>query len=618
MRVPYDFNVNNEYCLMKSKLVLFVLLVATFTVSAQWQPAGDKIKTRWATQIDVNNVLPEYPRPVMERGEWQTLNGLWNYAILPVGKQKPANFDGQILVPFAVESSLSGVQKRVGSDNELWYQREFTVPSKWKNNKILLHFGAVDWKADVWVNGVKVGQHTGGYTPFSFDITPALVNGNNTLVVKVWDSTDEGYQPRGKQVNKPEGIWYTPVTGIWQTVWLEPVPETHIENIRITPDVDKNILAVQAITNVCTSAAKVEVKVKEGSRVVATGQAINNLPVEITMPENVKLWSPDSPYLYDLEITLWDGNKQLDKVASYAAMRKYSMKRDDKGIVRLQLNNKDLFHFGPLDQGWWPDGLYTAPSDEALEYDVVKTKELGFNMIRKHVKVEPARWYTHCDRHGIIVWQDMPNGDRGPEWQMRKYFDGVERVRSAESEANFRKEWKEIMDYLYSYPSIGVWVPFNEAWGQFKTREITEWTKQYDPSRLVNPASGGNHYPVGDMLDLHQYPAPQLYLYDAQRATVLGEYGGIGWANKEHLWEPDRNWGYVQFNSSKEVTDEYIKYAEQLKQLIRQGFSAAVYTQTTDVEVEVNGLLTYDRKLVKVDEDRVRKVNQEICNILSK
>ena len=603
---------------MKSKLVLFILLVTTLSVSAQWQPAGDKIKTRWASQIDVNSVLSEYPRPIMERGEWQNLNGLWDYAILPVGKQKPANFDGQILVPFAVESSLSGVQKRVGSDNELWYQREFTVPSKWKNDKVLLHFGAVDWKADVWVNGVKVGQHTGGYTPFSFDITPALQNGNNTLVVKVWDSTDEGYQPRGKQVNKPEGIWYTPVTGIWQTVWLEPVPATHIENVRITPDIDKNVLDVQTMMNVCNATSKIEVKVKDGSKVVATGQSINNQPVEITMPENVKLWSPDSPHLYDLEITLWDGNKQLDKVKSYAAMRKYSTKRDDKGIVRLQLNNKDMFHFGPLDQGWWPDGLYTAPTDEALEYDVVKTKELGFNMIRKHVKVEPARWYTHCDRHGIIVWQDMPNGDRGPEWQMHRYFDGVERIRSAESEANYRKEWKEIMDYLYSYPSVGVWVPFNEAWGQFKTAEITEWTKQYDPSRLVNPASGGNHYTVGDMLDLHQYPAPKLYLYDAQRATVLGEYGGIGWANKEHLWEPDRNWGYVQFNSAKEVTDEYVKYAEQLKQLIRQGFSAAVYTQTTDVEVEVNGLITYDRKLVKVDEERVRKVNREICNILGK
>jgi len=602
---------------MKSKLLLLILFVTTFSLAAQWQPAGDKIKTKWASQIDVNNVLPEYPRPIMERGEWQNLNGLWEYAILPVGKQKPSSFDGEILVPFAVESSLSGVQKRLGRDSELWYQREFTVPSKWKNDRVLLHFGAVDWKADVWVNNVKVGQHTGGYTPFSFDITPALVSGKNSLVVKVWDSTDQGFQPRGKQVNKPEGIWYTPVSGIWQTVWLEPVPEKHIKNVKITPNIDNNTLAVETFTNGASSANRVEVKVKEGSKVVATAQAINNLPVEIAMPEDVKLWSPGSPNLYDLEITLWDGSEEVDKVNSYAAMRKYSMKRDDKGIVRLQLNNKDLFQFGPLDQGWWPDGLYTAPSDEALEYDVIKTKELGFNMIRKHVKVEPARWYTHCDRHGMIVWQDMPNGDRGSEWQMHRYFDGVERKRSAESEANFRKEWKEIMDYLYSYPSVGVWVPFNEAWGQFKTEEIVEWTQQYDPSRMVNPASGGNHFQVGDMLDLHNYPHPAMYLYDAQRATVLGEYGGIGWANKDHLWEPNRNWGYVQFNSSKEVTDEYVKYAEQLKQLIRAGLSAAVYTQTTDVEMEVNGLMTYDRKLVKVDEERVKKVNQEICDILN-
>lgn len=595
---------------------LFTLLL-TFSLSAQWQPAGDKIKTRWASQIDVNNVLPEYPRPIMERAEWQNLNGLWDYAIQPVGSQKPAGFDGEILVPFAIESSLSGVQKRVGRDNELWYQRTFTVPAKWKNNRILLHFGAVDWKADVWVNDVKVGQHTGGYTPFSFDITPALVNGKNKLEVKVWDPTDQGFQPRGKQVNKPEGIWYTPVTGIWQTVWLEPVPEKYIENIRITPDIDKKTLSVEALVNTTSSADRIEVTVKEGGQVVATAQSINNLPVEIAMPENMKLWSPDSPNLYDLEITLWDGAKVVDKVNSYAAMRKYSIKRDDKGIVRLQLNNKDQFQFGPLDQGWWPDGLYTAPTDEALEYDIIKTKDFGFNMIRKHVKVEPARWYTHCDRHGIIVWQDMPSGDRGPGWNSRDYFKGPESMRSAESEANYRKEWKEIIDYLYSNPSVGVWVPFNEAWGQFKTKEIVEWTKQYDPSRLVNPASGGNHYPVGDMLDLHNYPDPQLYLYDAQRATVLGEYGGIGWANKDHLWEPNRNWGYVQFNSSKEVTDEYVKYAEQLKKLILQGFSAAVYTQTTDVEIEVNGLMTYDRELVKVDEERVKKVNQEICNILN-
>lgn len=601
---------------MKRRVTFIFTLFLTLTVFAQWQPAGDKIKTKWASEIDVNNVLPEYPRPIMERSEWQNINGLWNYAILPIGQQ-PTSYEGQILVPFAVESSLSGVQKRVGKDHELWYHREFNLPSKWKNNRVLLHFGAVDWKADVWVNEIKVGQHRGGYTPFSFDITPALVNGSNSIKVKVWDPTDQGFQPRGKQVNDPHGIWYTPVTGIWQTVWLEPVPETYIKDLKITPDIDKNLLIVEATTNTISSTKRVEVRVKEGTSVVATGQSINNEPVEIAMPQNAKLWSPDNPYLYNVEVVVWEGGKQIDKVDSYAAMRKYSMKRDDKGIVRLQLNNKDLFHFGPLDQGWWPDGLYTAATDEALVYDIVKTKDLGFNMIRKHVKVEPARWYTHCDRHGMIVWQDMPNGDRGPEWQMHSYYTGSERERSAESETNFRQEWKELIDYLYSYPSVGVWVPFNEAWGQFKTAEITEWTKAYDPTRLVNPASGGNHYTVGDMLDLHNYPNPRMYLYDAQRATVLGEYGGIGWANKEHLWEPERNWGYVQFNSSKEVTDEYIKYAEELKQLIRQGFSAAVYTQTTDVEIEVNGLLTYDREVVKVDEERVRKVNQEICNILN-
>lgn len=439
---------------MRTKLIVFSFLLSNFSMYPQWQPAGDKLKTRWASEINVNNVLPEYPRPIMERDEWQNLNGLWEYAIQPMGKSKPASFDGDILVPFAVESSLSGVQKRVGEDNELWYQREFTVPSKWKNNKVLLHFGAVDWKTDVWVNGMKVGQHTGGYTPFSFDITPALSSGSNTLVVKVWDPTDQGYQPRGKQVNEPRGIWYTPVSGIWQTVWLEPVPETYIENLRITPDIDKNTLSVEAIASVITSTNRVEVKVKEGSRVVATGQSINNLPVEVTMPENVKLWSPDSPHLYNLEVILWNGNKQVDKVDSYAAMRKYSMKRDDMGIVRLQLNNKDLFHFGPLDQGWWPDGLYTAPSDEALEYDVIKTKDLGYNMIRKHVKVEPARWYTHCDRHGIIVWQDMPNGDRGSDWQMHQYFDGVERKRSAES-------WIVMMDsFTFTRPRISGIYPF--------------------------------------------------------------------------------------------------------------------------------------------------------------
>lgn len=585
---------------------------------AQWKPVEGRISTQWSEQVNPDNVLPEYPRPIMERTEWKNLNGLWDYAIIEKGKHTPSVFDGKILVPFAVESSLSGVGKTVGVEKELVYRRSFDVPSSWKGKRVLLHFGAVDWRTDVWVNDVKVGSHTGGFTPFSFDITEALQGKNNTLMVKVWDPTDKGYQPRGKQVSRPEGIWYTPVTGIWQTVWLEPVSESYIQDLRITPDIDNSLLSLKALVKDATSKDLVEVKVFDGQQLVAQGKSINGECVQVAMPENAKLWSPESPFLYTLKVSLKQNGKLVDEVSSYAAMRKYSSKRDANGIVRLELNNKPLFQFGPLDQGWWPDGLYTAPTDEALLYDIQKTKDFGFNMIRKHIKVEPARWYTYCDKLGIIVWQDMPSGDRNPEWQNRKYFEGTEMKRSAESEACYRKEWKEIMDALYSYPCIGTWIPFNEAWGQFKTPEIVEWTKQYDQTRLVNPASGGNHYTCGDMLDLHNYPAPELYLYDAQRATVLGEYGGIGWVVQGHIWEPDRNWGYIQFNSSKEVTDEYVKYAEKLYDLIPRGFSAAVYTQTTDVEVEVNGLMTYDRKVIKLDEKRVCEINRKLCESLNK
>ncbi|GAB6119467.1 glycoside hydrolase family 2 TIM barrel-domain containing protein [Dysgonomonas termitidis] len=601
--------------IMMRKIFLIVLCSFTLTGYSQWSPAGDKIKTKWASEIDINNVLLEYPRPIMERPNWQNLNGLWDYAIAPVGMHEWDKSDGKILVPFPVESSLSSIQKTLGKNNELWYSREFTVPERWNNGKVLLHFGAVDWKADVWVNGIKIGSHTGGYTPFSFDITAVLTKGNNKLTVKVWDPTNDGFQPRGKQINNPHGIWYTPVSGIWQTVWMESVPKHYITNLKTTPDIDGNRLCVEVATNENNLSDIIEVSVWDSGKLVASGKSVSGQAVEVLM-KDIKLWSPDSPHLYDLKVTLSNAGKVLDEVKSYAAMRKYSTQRDKNGIVRLQLNNKDLFQFGPLDQGWWPDGLYTAPTDEALAYDIIKTKDFGYNMIRKHVKVEPARWYTHCDKLGIIVWQDMPNGDKSPQWQNKKYFDGNELKRAANSETNYKKEWKEIIDYLYSYPCIGVWVPFNEAWGQFKTQEIAEWTKTYDPSRLVNPASGGNHYTCGDILDLHNYPGPDMFLYDAQRATVLGEYGGIGLPLADHIWQPDKNWGYVQFKNSKEVTDEYIKYANNLKTLIKAGFSAAVYTQTTDVEVEVNGLITYDRKVIKVDEPRLKQVNQEICKAL--
>ncbi len=603
---------------MKQGLIVLIFALYAFTSVAQWAPAGDKIKTQWAEKIDVKNVLPEYPRPIMERPEWKNLNGLWQYAITDAGKMQPDNFDGDILVPFAVESSLSGVQKRVGEGKELWYQRTFDVPSSWKGKKVILHFGAVDWKADVWINDVKVGTHKGGYDAFSFDITPFITkSGEQNLVVKVWDPSDKGYQPRGKQVSRPEGIWYTPVTGIWQTVWLEPVNEKHITNVVAIPNIDKGSLKVNVATCGTTYGDFYEVILKDGDKVVSSLKTVVGQSVDLAVAD-AKLWSPESPFLYDLEVKLISNGKTVDAVDSYTAMRKVSTKRDKNGIIRLQLNNKDYFQFGPLDQGWWPDGLYTSPTDEALKYDIVKTKDFGFNMIRKHVKVEPARWYTHCDQLGILVWQDMPNGDHSPQWQNRQYFNGAELERSAESEANYRTEWEEIMDEHMSNPSIVCWVPFNEAWGQFKTEEIVEWTKAYDPSRIVNPASGGNHYQVGDILDLHNYPGPDMYLNDGNRATVLGEYGGIGLALEGHLWATDRNWGYVQFKNSKEVTDKYVEYAEHLIELIKTGFTAAVYTQTTDVEGEINGLMTYDRKIIKLEEDRLRAINQKVCNALNK
>jgi len=602
----------------KNFLTMLLALALCGSTFAQWKPAGDKIKTSWGEQLDPKNVLPEYPRPIMERNDWKNLNGPWKYAITKKGDPTPAAYQGDILVPFAVESSLSGVGKMINEKEELWYQRTFDVPSAWRGKQILLHFGAVDWKAEVWVNDVKVGEHTGGFTPFYFDITSVLNKGNNDLVVKVWDPSDRGEQPRGKQIANPHGIWYTPVTGIWQTVWLEPVATQYITNLKTTPDIDNNSVKVEVAANT-TSADKVEVKVFDGKNLVAKGAALNGVPVELAMPANAKLWSPDSPFLYNMEVTLYKDGKAIDQVKSYTAMRKYSIRKGQNGITRLQLNNKDYFQFGPLDQGWWPDGLYTAPTDEALVYDLKKTKDFGYNMVRKHVKVEPARWYTHCDQLGLIVWQDMPNGGPSPQWQARNYFNGREVIRSAASEANYRKEWKEIIDCLYSYPSIAVWVPFNEAWGQFKTPEIVAWTKEYDPSRLVNPASGGNHYTCGDILDLHHYPGPNMFLYDPRRATVLGEYGGIGLVVEGNTWVNDKkNWGYVKFNTSDEVTNEYIKYGKHLLELIRKGFSAAVYTQTTDVEGEINGLMTYDRKVIKMNEAKVREINQQICNSLNK
>ncbi len=609
---------------MNSRLFLGFALAVTMSFSCsggpvgdsgQWEPAGDRIMTEWASQVDPDNVLPEYPRPQMVREEWQNLNGLWSYAITPAESAKPAEFEGQILVPFAVESALSGVGRTLTENDALWYSREFSVPKKWKGSRIMLNFGAVDWKTEVYVDGKLAGEHVGGYDPFSFDITDLLSKGKkHNITVKVIDQTDKWYQPRGKQIMEPHGIWYTPVSGIWQTVWMEPVPETYIKSFTTVPDVPGAKLAVDVKVENMQPGDICRVQMYDGEFLAGEGNGYKDA-VWVTNP---KLWSPENPFLYDLKVMIIRKGQIVDEITGYAAMREVSVARDADGHKRMLLNGEPLFQYGPLDQGWWPDGLYTAPTDEALAFDIQKTKEFGFNMIRKHVKVEPARWYYHCDRLGMLVWQDMPSTACGDnEWGNHEYDTGTDSKITQEGKDNYYNEWKEIINDFKIFPSIVVWVPFNEAWGQFDTDEVVKFTREQDPSRLVNYASGGNFVKCsGDILDLHNYPDPEMYLYDPAYVNVLGEYGGIGWPIEGHLWQKDRNWGYVQYQSGDQVLDVYESYAEELIDLIRKGFSAAVYTQTTDVEGEVNGLMTYDRKVVKLDVDRLSKINRTVIESL--
>lgn len=605
---------------MKKAILWLGTLVFTLHGMAQngWKIAGDRIVTPWAAKVDAVKPLPEYPRPQMVRTNWMNLNGLWQYAIVPGSSQdKPASFAGNILVPYAVESALSGVGKTVGKDSVLWYERTFTVPAAFKNNNVLLHFGAVDWLCDVYVNGKKIGSHQGGYDPFSFDITAALNrSGKQQITVRVWDPSDEGPQPRGKQVKAPHGIWYTPVTGIWQTVWIEAVPKTYIRAIKQTPDVDAGALHVATQIENAQPGDQVQVTAFKGSEKLAEQTVAAGSDAALNIP-NAELWSPKHPFLYDLKITLLRKGKKTDAVSSYFGMRKISMGADQQGIQRMLLNNRFVFQYGPLDQGWWPDGLYTAPTDEALKFDVEKTKEMGFNMIRKHVKVEPARWYYYCDSIGILVWQDMPSGDLGNRWESRPGVFGraTDKDRSAESEQIYNNEWAAIMQSLHNHPSIVVWVPFNEAWGQFKTKEIVTKTMQRDPSRLVNSASGGNFEPVGHIMDLHNYPEPLMpdpALFGSKQILVLGEFGGLGLPLEDHTWQQKNNWGYQSFKNQNELLQRYSEFVNRIPFLIKNGLSAAVYTQTTDVEVETNGIMTYDRKMIKIPVERLKEIHSKL------
>jgi beta-galactosidase/beta-glucuronidase len=571
-----------------------------------WQPVAGKIMTRWAKEVTPDKARPEYPRPQMRRKDWQSLNGMWAYAIRPEKEKAPEQYDGSILVPFPVESALSGVKKPVAKENRLWYRRSFTVPKDWAKKRILLNFEAVDWETAVWVNGRQIGTHRGGYDPFSFDITDALhKRGEQEIILSVWDPINEGTHPRGKQVRKPGGIWYTSVTGIWGTVWIEPVQPTHVESMRIVTDIDTGEVHV---TVHCPDEAlgyRVELTAHGGSGETRAKGAVGQ---KITLAmQNPRLWSPDSPALYDLNVLLKDSrDREVDRFDSYFGMREISVDEDEQGVKRLFLNGQDLFMVGPLDQGWWPDGLYTAPTDEALRYDLEVTKKLGMNMLRKHVKIEPRRFYHWCDTLGVLVWQDMPNGDShiGRE--------GKDIERSPESAAQFEVELKRMILGLYNHPSIVMWVPFNEGWGQYDTARIVDRIKQLDPTRLVNNASGWADRGVGDVHDIHSYPGPEAPENEPNRAAVLGEFGGLGLPVKEHTWQDEKNWGYRTFENAGDLTQAYLELIQKLQPLVEAGLAAAVYTQTTDVEIEVNGLMTYDRAIIKMDPERIAETNRKL------
>lgn len=607
--------------LAKPIILLFIFLscLSILPIAAQtaWQIKDGNILTKWSAEVNPENVLQEYPRPQMRRNQWFSLNGLWDYNILPANQSRNLSFDNQILVPFALESALSGVKKRVSAKEKIWYQRRFEIPEDWQDQQIILHFGAVDWEAKVWVNDQLVGTHQGGYDPFSFNITNVLLpDGPQDIVVSVWDPSSEGTQARGKQLTNPRGIWYTPVSGIWQTVWLEPVADFHIAHLTITPDIDQNKVTIDIGSNQYPKAAySIQATVSDGAGNEFKTSSSNWPRLEVDIP-SPKLWSPKSPFLYDLNIQIIKDQEVVDEVDSYFAMRKFSKAKDENGFDRFQLNNEFIFPYGTLDQGWWPDGLYTAPTDEALKYDIQVTKNAGFNTIRKHVKVEPARWYYHCDKLGMMVWQDMPNGDKNGPWRGPSGYDGRQMERSAQSAHQYYREWEAIIQANINKPSIVMWVPFNEGWGQFDTEEVINWTMQQDTTRLVNGPSGGNFFPVGHTVDYHRYPGPAMPNLEEHapnimkdRVWLLGEFGGLGLPMEGHLWQKDKNWGYRKYGSQAELTANYKQLIDQMPALQRKGMSAAIYTQTTDVEGEINGLMTYNRAILKMPAEQLKKIN---------
>lgn len=627
---------------LKATAATISFLLSTLAAAQTWKPAPVTLTTTWGAKVTPDNAWREYPRPQFVRERWLNLNGLWSYAITPKTAPAPSKFDGQMLVPYPVESSLSGVGKVLQPDQRLWQKRQFNVPADWKGERMLLHFGAVDYECMLWINGGLVGSHTGGFDAFSFDITPFLKEGSNELLLAVTDPSDTGEQPRGKQQLKPSGIWYTPVSGIWQTVWMEPVPaKLHLAELRLTPDVDAGGLRVAALVNEGTADDTYAVRLTAS----AAGKPVTSVTVRVNRESflpiaNARLWSPSDPFLYDLKAELvrvknpWpkepekrvprfgaqerdlyakaevEGNS-LDTVTSYFGMRKVTIGPGKvAGQPAILLNGKPLFQHGPLDQGWWPESLLTPPSDEAMKWEISWLRQAGFNMLRKHIKVEPARYYYHCDKLGMLIWQDMPSGFNQSLRNQRQ--DVGEPIRLSASQEQHELELRRMLDHLHNAPSIVVWVIHNEGWGQYESKALSQWVKAIDGSRLVNADSGWLDMNVGELYDIHTYqPEPLQPEQKADRAIVLGEYGGVGWPVADHLWNPAmRNWGYQTYQNQADYLSALRKKVQALVPMKEKlGASAAVYTQTSDVEGEVNGLMTYDRKFIKVDPALLREMN---------
>ncbi|MDR5589038.1 sugar-binding domain-containing protein [Christiangramia sp. SM2212] len=579
---------------MKFKTLFFflgsILWMLSCNTSQEVENNNEKpeaiLKTRWTDKVDPENVLAEYPRPIQKREKWMNLNGYWE---LETGKIDSIQFGQQlpekILVPFAVESYLSGVMKKA---DHLLYRKEFSVPEDWNEQDIILNFEGVDYQTVAYLNGKKVGEHKGAFDHFSFNITPYLKEGKQELIVKVFDASNDGLQPVGKQVREPEGIFYTSTTGIWQTVWIEPLNENHIESFKIETDIDKKSISFQS--EATAGDGRIKLVLKDGDNIVSEVEGNPGEKIEMQVP-SPKLWSPENPFLYDLEVELISEDKVLDKFSSYVAMRKISLGKDENNNTRIMLNNEPYFQVGVLDQGYWPDGLMTPPTEEAYVWDIETFKKMGFNLLRKHAKTESQRWYYLCDKIGMLVWQDMP--------QVYPHEDFEDRL-TDQDKAHFEKEMQAMIDDLYNYPSIVMWVVFNEGWGQYDTERLTRWVEDLDETRLVSNASGWTDHNVGDIIDMHSYPGPDIYPVEENRATVLGEFGGLGLTVPDHLWQ-EKNWGYREMTDTLEFKNSYKQLWDDVWQMKEdKAASAVVYTQLSDVEGEVNGLVTYDREIIKL------------------